>query len=266
MATIKNSPPSLEWIAVDRLQVDPAYQRATDGEKSRRLIASMARCWDWSLCQPLVVARRNDGSLFVVDGQHRCEGARSRGDIAHLPCVILSAIDAEAEAATFVALNTQRQRLSQTDLFHAMLAAGDTDAQATAAIIAETGWKIARGSNAASYGPGYLACAPALTRALACHGAPVVRNALTALREAYPDTAFNTAATMLKALIMIFRDGDLEDCEPDLLIETLAEAEPDIWIDSGHDHRRRHQALSRIEALAAAIVQAVRDFEKAKAA
>lgn len=264
--TIKNNPPSLEWIPVDRLQVDPGYQRATDGDKSRRLIFSMVKCWDWSLCQPLVVARRTDGGLFVVDGQHRWEGARSRADIPHLPCVILSTVDHAAEAATFVALNTQRQRLSQTDLFHGMLAAGDEAAKQTAQVIAETGWKIGKGTNVATYGPGYLSCAPMLVRALATHGAPIVRNALTALREAYPDYAFNTASTMLKALIAIYRDGDLEGIDPDLLIETLGSADPDVWIEGGRDHRRRNPALSHSEALAASIVNAVSEVRKDRAA
>jgi hypothetical protein len=214
----------------------------------------------------LVVARRLDGGLFILDGQHRWEGAKQRGDIAHLPCVILSACDHAAEAETFVALNTKRQKLGQTDLFNAMLAAGDETARQTATIIAETGWKIARGSNAASYGAGYLACAPMLANAARVHGAPVVRNALATLREAYPETPFNTAATMLKALIAIFRDGDLNGGDPDLFIEMLSSATPDTWIEEGRDHRRRNPALSHIEALAASMVKAFADYGRDKAA
>ena len=264
--TIKNNPPSLEWIAVDRPQVDPAYQRATDGPKSRRIISGMVKCWDWSLCQPLVVARRTDGSLFVVDGQHRRDGAKERGDIPHLPCVVLSTVDQATEAATFVALNTERQRLSQAELFFGMLAAGDDAAKQTAEVIAETGWKIARGKYMLQYGPGHLACAPMLVRALSYHGAVIVRNALTALREAYPDTAFDSVATMLKALIAIYRDDDLEGLDPDLLIETLGSASPDTWIDGGRDYRRRNPVMSHSEALAASIVKAVSDVLKDRAA
>ncbi|MFN3424855.1 MAG: hypothetical protein ACK40C_09150 [Novosphingobium meiothermophilum] len=266
ITTIRNAPPTLEWVAVDRLAVDPAYQRATDTHASRRIIGGMVKCWDWALCQPLVVARRSDGSLFILDGQHRWEGASQRGDVPHLPCVILSNFDHAAEAETFVALNTKRQRLSQTDLFNAMLAAGDETAKQTATIIAETGWKIARGSNAASYGAGYLACAPMLANAARVHGPAVVRNALTTLREAYPDTAFNTANTMLKALIAIYRDDDLSGGDPDLFIEMLGSVSPDTWIEGGRDYRRHNRALSHIEALAAAMVRAFVDYAKDRAA
>jgi hypothetical protein len=51
---------------------------------SQALIRQIARHWDWDLCLPLVVSRRADGSLYVIDGQHRLAAARIRGDIDHL--------------------------------------------------------------------------------------------------------------------------------------------------------------------------------------
>lgn len=256
----KGSPPTLEWTAVDRLSVDPAYQRATDGVQSRRIILGMIKCWDWSLCQPLVVSRRSDGSLFILDGQHRHAGALERGDIAHLPCVILPGLAHDGEAEAFVALNTKRQRLSQTDLFNGMLAAGDLDAVEIAAVIEATGWKVARGKAATSYGPGHLTCAPALVKLAKQNGMIPVRNALTALREAYPDTSFNNAATLLKALVSIYRDGDLDGEDPDTFIEALGSVEPQDWDDAGRDYRRDYPMLSRIEGLSAAMMAAYRDF------
>jgi hypothetical protein len=65
----QGNPPSLEWCSVDRLSVDRAYQRATDSPASRKIIAAMVKGWDWTLCQPLVVSRRADGGLFILDGQ-----------------------------------------------------------------------------------------------------------------------------------------------------------------------------------------------------
>jgi hypothetical protein len=262
---VAGAPPTLEWVAVERLQVDPEYQRATDGPHSRRIIVGMVKQWDWALCQPLVVSRRNDGGLFILDGQHRHAGAVERGDIPHLPCVILSDRNAASEASTFVALNTKRQRLSQTDLFNGMLAAGDAQAKRTADILAETGWKIAKSSNAAAYGPGYLACAPMLTAALKASGEAPVRNALTALREAYPATAFNVAATLLRALIAIYAANRLEGEDPDLFIESLAAIEPSEWPDEASDMRRASPSLSSREALVEAMLDNFREFRRADA-
>ncbi|MBR0756403.1 hypothetical protein JQ604_29855 [Bradyrhizobium jicamae] len=49
------SQPSIEWIHLERLSIDQAYQRSTDNAASRRLIASIAAKFDWRLCAPLVV-------------------------------------------------------------------------------------------------------------------------------------------------------------------------------------------------------------------
>lgn len=259
MGEIKNAPPTLEWVAVERLQVDAEYQRATDGHASRRIIYGMVKCWDWALCQPLVVSRREDGSLFVLDGQHRLNGARQRGDIMHLPCVILTGCSHTAEAEAFVSLNTKRQRLSQAELFNAMLAASDPEAVAVSAMIRETGWSIARTKNVAAWKPGQLDCAPMLTRQVKAFGEAPVRNALSAMREAYPDVQVTVASTLLRALIPIYRDNDIEGIDPDVFIETLGSIEPGGWCDEGRDYRRRNPALSGNEAIAAAMVKAARD-------
>ena len=263
---IRNAPPTLEWVAVDRLSVDPAYQRAIDGGHSRKIIFGMVKCWDWALCQPLVVSRRQDGGLFILDGQHRHAGAVERGDIPHLPCVILSGCDVAGEAETFVALNTRRQKLSQADIFSGMLAAGDPIAKATAELLDQTGWRIRGHATTTAYHPSDLACAPMLTKACKAHGEAVVRNALTTLREAYPDTPVRNSATLLKALIAIYRDGDLDGLDPDLFIDTLGECDPADWEAAGHDMRRKRPVLSRIEGISAAMIEAYHEVARDQAA
>jgi hypothetical protein len=44
MREVRNAPPTLEWVATDRLAVDDAYQRATDTPGSRRIILGMLKC------------------------------------------------------------------------------------------------------------------------------------------------------------------------------------------------------------------------------
>ena len=199
------APPSLEFVSIDRLQVDATYQRATDGSNSRRIIIGMVKKWDWALCQPLVVSRRIDGALFVLDGQHRLAGARERGDIAHLPCVVLSSVDIAGEARAFVDLNTQRQKLSQFDIFTGQLAAGDANAHAVMDLLTETGWSLAKHNASNDWKPGVLNCAPMLALAYARLGDQPIRMALQVLRKAWPDRAVSCSARLLGALIQIFR-------------------------------------------------------------
>ena len=120
--------PVLQYCSPDQLSIDESYQRSLESENSRTLIRKIAMYWDWGLCQPLFVARRSDGKLYVVDGQHRLAAAKLRGDIWQLPCVVTHFDSAADEAASFVALNQQRRPLTQVELFKAALSAGDEEA------------------------------------------------------------------------------------------------------------------------------------------
>jgi hypothetical protein len=254
------NPPSLEWLALGHLQVDPAYQRATDGHLSRRIIVGMVKFWDWKLCQPLVVTRRADNSLFVLDGQHRLAGARERGDIPHLPCVVIPAISAEEEAAAFVNLNTARQKLSQADIFVGMLAAGNAEAVLVEQIMRETGWRMVRHANTAAYKAGDLACAPKLAKLVKSSGEASVRNALAALREAYPETAVRNSSRTIEALVRIYARELLKGIDPDCLIAALAafETPEDIVIEAS-DLCLGRADLSWVDALIEVILAETRE-------
>jgi len=254
------SPPTLEWIAVDRLSVDESYQRATDSTRSRKLITRISNDWNWHFCQPLAVARRVDGSLFVIDGQHRLAAAVARGDLPHLPCVVISGTDSGTEAAAFVALNTQRQALSQGNIFNAMLASSDETAKHVSELLAQTGWRMARTSNPTYWKAGDLFCAPMIVKAVKMYGEEAVRNGLTALREAYPDKPVANVATLLTALFTLYRDSRVSD--PDLLIETLAEVEPADWEVARSDIRRRRADLSQRAGMVEAIAESCTAVEQ----
>lgn len=255
------APPSLEQVPVDRLTVDATYQRATDTAQSRRIIVGMVKAWDWALCQPLVVSRRDNGALLILDGQHRHKGAIERGDIPYLPCTILSSLDHAGEARTFVELNTKRQKLSQRDVFHGLLAAGDTDAIAVQQLLEETGWTIASGSGTNHWKPGQLECAPMLVTALKTKGRPTVRFGLTVLRAAYPETSVRQSATLLKALFELFDAAPEAIGNAAALIATIGSTPTEQWISRGIIHHARNAHLTNSSALSAVILMALRGEE-----
>lgn len=255
------APPSLENIPVARLTVDPTYQRATDTAQSRRIIVGMVKAWDWALCQPLVVSRRDDGALLILDGQHRHKGALERGDIPFLPCTVLSTLDHAGEARTFVELNTKRQKLSQRDVFHGMLAAGDPDAIAVQQLLEETDWQIASGSGTNNWKPGQLECAPMLVTALKIKGRPTVRFGLTVLRAAYPETPVRQTATLLKALFELFETSPEAIGNSATLINTIGSTPTEQWISRGIIHHARNAQLTNSGALAAVMLMALRGEE-----
>jgi hypothetical protein len=136
--------PTLQFCRPVELHIDPSYQRDASSE-AQLLIKRIAQTWNWDLCQPLVVARRQGliEQLFVIDGQHRLAAARLRGDIDQLPCVILSYANAADEAKNFVTLNQQRRPLSKLELFKAAVASGDAQAIEIVAAMNEAGLSIA---------------------------------------------------------------------------------------------------------------------------
>lgn len=200
------SPPTLEWRPLGELSIDPVYQRTVLTAPSQTLIRRIATYWDWGLCQPLTVARRADGSLSVVDGQHRLEGARARGDVPHLPCVITSYANAGDEAAAFVALNQMRRPLNAFDLFKAAVAAEDSDALTILDALKKAGLSLAQHSNYRVWKPGALSNIGGLQRCHRRQGEPVLRAALIAFGKTYPGEVLQYAGTLFPGFAAVASD------------------------------------------------------------
>ena len=140
-------PPSLEFCRLSELNVDASYQRSIENGGSQVLINRIASAWNWDLCHPLSVARREDGSCWVVDGQHRLTAALKRGGIDYLPCVIFKSAGTANEARNFAAMKRQRRNLSQLDIFKAGLVGGDPEVRLCADLIEKAGLKVGRHTN-----------------------------------------------------------------------------------------------------------------------
>jgi len=194
--------PTLEWIGVQQLSVDDFYQRSIENEASKSLIRKIARFWNWDLCQPLAVSRRDTGELYVVDGQHRWTAAKMRGDIAHLPCVVQRHREVGDEAALFVALNKQRQKLTAADLFKAALAAGDEEATAIAEAMEAAGLKLASHPNYNSWKPGMVANISGIQAAWRKAGRTATKRAMKSLTTAFAGQVLQYAGTLFGGIAL----------------------------------------------------------------
>lgn len=231
------TPPTLEWIVPGDLSIDEGYQRSLATESAQALIRRIAMFWDWSLCQPINVARRENGALMVVDGQHRHAAALLRGDIKALPCVIAEFTDLAAEAAAFVALNKERRPLNSVDVFRAQLAAGDAMAKTVADLIASAGLTIATHSNFTAWQAGMLYCVPTIVSGYRRHGHLVVSSALCALSEAFEGQVLRYAGNMLEGLIPFYA-AELREAafDADIFIEELGAHPQSEWISRARIH------------------------------
>jgi len=118
----KNAPGELKYVHKSSLSVDHTYQR--DMNESKRL--RIAKDFNWAAFGVLIVSRRKNGDLVVVDGQHRLGAAKSRTDIQEVPVVIFDLGDnLQDEASDFLMANQDRRALRGLETFAAQLIAGD---------------------------------------------------------------------------------------------------------------------------------------------
>lgn len=207
-------PPTIEWVAVDCLLIDPDYQRSIESSSSRRLIASIAARWDWRLCMPLAVSRRAAGK-FVIDGQHRLAAAKLRGDLPHLPCCVAEYESLADEAGMFVAANRARRAISRLDDFHAALVAGDEDAIEVDRMIKAAGLRVARMTGKGCWVPGEVSFTSSVASSIIRHGSGPASNALAILSTSFADQVLTNGASIFVALCILqskFSPEHLQAC------------------------------------------------------
>jgi len=198
--------PVLQYCTPEQLKIDETYQRTLETGPSQSLIRKIAMFWDWSLCQPLIVSRRQDGQHYVVDGQHRLAAARLRGDVLQLPCVVASYGTAADEAASFVALNQQRRPLSALDLFKAALIAGDQEATAILKAIEDAGLQLSNHASTHQMKEGRVCNIGGLRRCYERRGSLVLATSLKVLARAFPNQVLRYAGTIFPGLSAVASD------------------------------------------------------------
>jgi hypothetical protein len=198
--------PTLQFVLPGELAVDPTYQRSVEAGDSQTLIRRIAQFWNWDLCQPLVVSRRDDGTLYVIDGQHRLEAAKLRGDIPQLPCVIVAYTSAADEAASFVHLNQQRRPLTKLDLFKAAIASEDPVATAIMTALTDAGLSVAPHMTSTAWKPGQVGNIGGIEASWRRHGPIVTRAALVALAQAFEGQVLSYAGTLFPGIASVCSD------------------------------------------------------------
>lgn len=227
--------PAPQFCRPAELRIDPAYQRSIETGPSKTLIQRIAQHWNWDLCQPLVVSRREGRhGLFVIDGQHRLEAAKLRGDIDQLPCVVVEYATAADEAASFVHLNQQRRPLGKLDVFKAAVASEDPEAVAIAAAIEAAGLAIAPHSNYTAWKPGMVSNIGGIEACWRSRGAEATRLALDVTGEALGDQVLRYAGSVFPGIAAIVADewsrGRIEDpMIRECMVEMIREVDQVAW-------------------------------------
>lgn len=126
--------PTLAWLSVDKLVVNDRYQRTIESRQSQNLIAAISMDFRWLRFQAIMVTPTEQGDgYYVLDGQHRVEGAKAAGE-SEVPAVIVATAGLQDQADAFVGANHQRVALTPYALYHARLLAREPTAMAVAAV------------------------------------------------------------------------------------------------------------------------------------
>lgn len=252
------SPPTPAFCLVDHLLVDDTYQRSIEGGASQKLIVKIAENWDWRLCLPLLVSKR-DGKMFVIDGQHRLEAARLRGDIRDIPVVVFDFNDPKAEAELFVQANRSRRNMGTLDDFHAAVVAGDAKAIAINEVVTEAGLVVGRNPAWQYWKPGEVVFVSAIQRALTAQGRPLVEQVLGMMGRAFEGHVLTGGGALFTGLCQFTAERMKAGSPIDVQLMEIVLAEVGIpgWkeatetADSGQE-----RAEAMLKALSAAYAEA----------
>ncbi|QYJ00777.1 hypothetical protein KUV46_15825 [Thalassovita mediterranea] len=161
--------PELKWLPLDCLVINDEYQRALS-ERSVSAIRKIVANFDWAKLKALSVIDVGDGKFEVIDGQHTAIAAASHKQIAELPCLVSGARTVEKRAEAFVGLNRDRVQMTDMQVFHAELKAGDEIAVEIQQGVDSAGGRVLKNPTS-TYKVGDLMCIGAL-RQLAKKGGP----------------------------------------------------------------------------------------------
>lgn len=151
---VKDVPGQFQYVSIEDLNIDHDYQR---DRVSKPRILEIARAWSWAACGCILVARREDGTLWVFDGQHRTLSVRSRGDIDKLPCLVFPSIELRDEASAFIDANTVRGPVKMIDRYKALIIKSDPTALKVKDLLDEYGYTVS-----SHVGVGQISCVGAL--------------------------------------------------------------------------------------------------------
>lgn len=186
-------------LLISDLNISHAYQRTI----KRSVVAKIKRGYDPSAYTPIIVGRRKDGTLWVIDGQQRLTASKEMGH-DKVPCSIMESRGSSHEAEVFRLINGGRQNITRNELFKAALEAGDSQSVEIVAAIERAGFTLglASGSNSK---PNVIRQAAPLEKAYEWGKVPLVDRVLAAIKAAWPDDQSATKSFVITGVAKFFK-------------------------------------------------------------
>lgn len=193
-------PKSFEWLpVVDLLE----YRRTGQGVQRNMILGHGSRIereFDPRAVGLLVVSRRSDGTLWLLDGQHRAYAMRRRG-IELAECIVYDNLTRQEEAALWRMLN-RHLATKPLDNFISDLEAGNPKAVEINRVVLACGFRIATyySSYFSKEGKRLIAAVGALDWIFERGGSSALSDVLTIISDVYADERMAVGIKMLEGL------------------------------------------------------------------
>lgn len=232
-----NQVTALRIPVTDLRNVDRAYQR----ERKDRLVKRLKEKFDWRAVGAPLVNRREDGSYWVIDGQHRVAAVREllgeEAAACEMLCLVLPGIAKREEAQTWRKQNARGNRIVATVLedWACALEAEDAETLKIRDILAGLGLSVGTTRSATC-----LQSVGAI-RGIYEQGQPGdLKRVLTVAQAAWPDDPMAFKAVVLNGLYAFLARyrKDLTPTRERELVERLARRLPDQVMAQGKDIKK----------------------------
>lgn len=116
---------SMEGLIANTLLIDPAYQR----EQNTIRVNKIAQEFDTDMMGAVVVSRRTNGDLVLIDGGHRIAALHLMGwGDQEINAIVLDGLTLKDEAHVFSVINSNRAKPKPTQIFRADVIAQQPEA------------------------------------------------------------------------------------------------------------------------------------------
>lgn len=129
---------TIEWLPAKAMMVDPSVQRPFNPTRAEKINSD----FDENALGMFTISRRDDGTLHIVDGQHRHGVIILRGEEDRLiHCQVHHGLTHQTEARMFRLLNNAKP-VSVLERFIVRVEEGEPIAVAINSILNERGWRL----------------------------------------------------------------------------------------------------------------------------
>ena len=130
---------NVKRIKLSDLKTAVAYQRMMKKQHVKQIVDN----FNPEAISAIKVARRKNGSMYIIDGQHQAEALRQLG-YTYWPCHITESTGRAHEAELFRICNSAKTRKQVTplELYRALLVEGDKTARQCHATIKDYGFAV----------------------------------------------------------------------------------------------------------------------------